>query len=153
MTRRREVTICRQVNDELAAAIKGSNGRLAGFATLPLKSPDLLAAEFTRCVEELGFCGAMVDGMTDGLFLDDPRFLPLFETAVKLGVPVYVHPAPPPPDVMERYYSGLPEPFGMMLSIAGWGWHAETGLHTLRLIVSGLFDRLPELQVIIGHME
>jgi predicted TIM-barrel fold metal-dependent hydrolase len=67
-------------------------------------------------------------------------------------VPVYLHPAPPPEPVREAYYSGLPGDLGFLLSIAGWGWHAETGLHTLRLIVSGLFDRLPGLQLIIGHM-
>jgi len=94
----------------------------------------------------------LLDGTTGGLFLDDPRFLPVWEAAAALRVPVYLHPAPPPEKVREVYYSGLPGDLGMLLSIAGWGWHAETGLHTLRLIVSGLFDRLPDLQVIIGHM-
>lgn len=76
----------------------------------------------------------------------------MFEAAQEMGVPIYLHPAPPPKAVGDVYYSGLPDPVGMMLSIAGWGWHAETGLHILRLIASGLFDRLPELHVIIGHM-
>ena len=103
-------------------------------------------------MNKLGFHGALVDGTTDGLFLDDPRFLPVFEAAADLGVPIYLHPAPPPEAVREAYYSGLPGDLGFFLSIAGWGWHGETGLHTLRLIVSGLFDRLPQLQLIIGHM-
>jgi len=80
------------------------------------------------------------------------RFLPVFEAAAHLGVPIYLHPAPPPQSVRDAYYSGLPSELGFLLSIAGWGWHAETGLHTLRLIVSGLFDRLPALQLIIGHV-
>ena len=96
--------------------------------------------------------GALVDGTTEGLFLDDPRFLPIFEAAAHLGVPIYLHPALPPEPVKQAYFSGLPGELGHLLSIAGWGWHAETGLHTLRLIVSGLFDRLPALQLIIGHM-
>ena len=117
-----------------------------------MKDPTGAAAELERCVERLGFAGALVDGTTDGLFLDDPRFLPVFEAADHLGVPIYLHPAPPPKSVREAYYSGLPELVGFALSIAGWGWHAETGLHTLRLICSGLFDRFPRLQMIIGHM-
>jgi len=140
------------VNDELAEAIRAHPTRLGGFAALALKDPEAAAQEFERCVTRLGFKGALVDGTVDGLFLDDPRFTPFWETAVKLKVPVYLHPAPPPETVRKAYFSGLPHDVGMLLSIAGWGWHAETGLHTLRLIVSGLFDRLPELQLIIGHM-
>jgi len=140
------------VNDELAEAIKANPKRLGGFATLALKDPAKAAKELERCVKKLGFKGALVDGTVHGLFLDDPRFLPVFETAVKLKVPVYLHPAPPPDAVMKAYFSGLPGETGQLLSIAGWGWHAETALHTLRLIVAGVFDRLPELQVIIGHM-
>ncbi len=140
------------VNDELAAAVKENPDRFGGFAALALKDPESAAKEFERCVTKLGFVGALVDGTVGGLFLDDPRFTPVWETAVRLKVPVYLHPAPPPETVKKAYYSGLPDDVGMLLSIAGWGWHAETGLHTLRLIVSGLFDRLPELQIIIGHM-
>ena len=146
------IPLAADANDELAAAIKAHPGRFAGWALLPVKSPEKAAAELDRCVQKLGFVGALLDGTTDGLFLDDARFLPVWETAARLGVPVYVHPAPPPEKVKEVYFSGLPEPVAQLLSIAGWGWHAETGLHTLRLICSGLFDRLPELQVIIGHM-
>ena len=80
------------------------------------------------------------------------RFTPVLEAAVDLKVPIYLHPAAPPEVVQKAYFSGLPDELGHLLSIAGWGWHAETGLHTLRLIVSGLFARLPELQMIIGHM-
>jgi predicted TIM-barrel fold metal-dependent hydrolase len=144
--------LARDVNDELAQAVRANPTRLAGFATLALKDPASAASELDRCISQHGFAGALVDGTTDGLFLDDPRFLPVFEAAAHLNVPIYLHPAPPPEPVQKAYFSGLQEPLGMLLSIAGWGWHAETGLHTLRLIVSGLFDRLPTLQLIIGHM-
>ena len=135
-----------------AAAIRANPTRFAGFATLGLKEPDKAAEELTRCVTRLGFKGAMLNGTTGGLFLDDPRFTPVFEAAAALNVPVYLHPAPPPEAVMKAYFSGLTGDLGHLLSIAGWGWHAETGLHLLRLIVSGLFDRLPTLQLLVGHM-
>lgn len=145
-------SLARDVNDELAEAVRARPTRLAGFATLPLKDPAASAAELERCINRVGFVGAMVNGTTGGLFLDDPRFLPVFEAAAHLGVPIYLHPAPPPETIDRAYFSGLPGEAGQMLSLAGWGWHAETGLHTLRLIVAGLFDRLPALQLIIGHM-
>jgi predicted TIM-barrel fold metal-dependent hydrolase len=144
--------LARDVNDELAAAVQAQPGRLAGFAMVALQDPNSAAAELDRCVTRLGFPGAMVDGTIGGLFLDDPRFLPFFEAAAHLNVPVYLHPALPPEPVRQAYFSNLPGDLGFFLSIAGWGWHAETALHTLRLIVSGLFDRLPSLQLIIGHM-
>src|SRR6202167_1717097 len=144
--------LVRDVNDELAEAIKANPTRLAGFAALALRDPRAAAKELERSITRLGFCGVLLDGTTGGLFLDDPSFLPVWEAAAGLGVPVYLHPAPPPEKVREVYYSGLPGEVGMLLSIAGWGWHAETGLHTLRLIVAGLFDRFPTLQLIIGHM-
>jgi uncharacterized protein len=145
-------SLAHDINDELAEAVRAYPERIGGFATLAFKDPDRAAAELERCVTRLGFHGALVNGTTGGLFLDDARFLPVVEAATHLGVPIYLHPAPPPEPVREAYYSGLSGDLGFFLSIAGWGWHAETGLHTLRLIVSGLFDRLPGLQLIIGHM-
>jgi uncharacterized protein len=146
------IPLARDINDELATAIRANPTRLAGFAFLPLKDPAAAASELDRCVTQLGFHGPMLDGTTDGLFLDDPRFLPIFEVAAHHNIPVYLHPAPPPAPIRQTYFSGLPGELGQPLSTAGWGWHAETGLHTLRLILSGLFDRLPTLQLIIGHM-
>ncbi len=139
-------------NDELAAAIAAHPDRLGGFALLGMKEPDRAARELERCITRLGMAGAMLSGTSGGSFLDAPRFLPVFEAAAQLGVPIYLHPAPPPPAVRAAYYSDLPDGVGYMLSIGGWGWHAETGLHALRLICSGLFDRLPSLQLVIGHM-
>lgn len=145
-------TLIHDVNDELAAAVAANPDRLAGFANLALQDPHDAAQELERCVTTLGFHGALVNGLSGGAFLDDPSFTPLFEAAQALDVPIYLHPAPPPEPVEEAYFSGLPGVTGEMLSIAGWGWHVETGLHALRLIVSGLFDHFPRLQIIIGHM-
>jgi predicted TIM-barrel fold metal-dependent hydrolase len=144
--------LVRDANDQLAAAVRKHPGRFAAFAALALQDPKATAAEFERCVCKLGFKGALVHGTTNGVFLDQPQFAPLFETAEALDVPIYLHPTPPPQAVQEAYYGGLPSNTGFFLSTAAWGWHAELGMHCLRLIVSGLFDRFPKLKIIIGHM-
>jgi len=148
----RAVSLCRRVNDEVAEAAARYPGRFAGFATLPVADPSAAARELERTVTELGFKGALINGAPHGRFLDDPSFAPLLERAEALDVPLYLHPAPPPEIVQKAYFSGLEPALARMLSIAGWGWHAELGLHTLRLIAAGVFDRFPKLQVIIGHM-
>jgi predicted TIM-barrel fold metal-dependent hydrolase len=148
----RAVPLARSVNDELAEAVGRYPKRLAAFATLPLADAGAAADELQRTVEQLGFKGALINGTIQGKFLDDPVFLPILERAESLAVPLYLHPAPPPETVQKAYFSGLSPEMAQMLSIAGWGWHAEQGLHTLRLIVSGVFDRFPKLQIIIGHM-
>jgi hypothetical protein len=147
-----QTAVLRGVHDELAAAVKARPDRFAGFATPGMKDPAAAVKEVERCVTELGFKGVLLDGTTDGKFMDAPEFFPVLQAIEALGVPLYLHPAPPPKVVKEAYYSGLPGEAGMLLSIAGWGWHAEMGLHLLRLIVSGVLDRLPSLQVIVGHM-
>jgi predicted TIM-barrel fold metal-dependent hydrolase len=151
-----QTAVMRGVHDEAAAAVKAHPERFRAFATPGLKEPKAAVTELERCVTELGFVGMLVNGTTeiDGevKFLDAPEFFPLLEMAESLGVPVYVHPAPPPVSVRKAYYDGLPGDAGQMLSIAGWGWHAELGLHLLRLITSGVLERLPKLQVIVGHM-
>jgi hypothetical protein len=151
--------LARDINDELADAARAHPDRFSVFATLDLKNPATAAKELERAVTKVGFVGTMLSGTTripgatpPSLFLDDARFLPVLEAAAHLAVPIYLHPALPPEAVREAYYTGLPGALGQVLSIAGWGWHAETALHMLRLIVSGLFDRLPSLQLIIGHM-
>jgi predicted TIM-barrel fold metal-dependent hydrolase len=145
-------SLVRECNDALAEAVKAHPDRFAGFAHLALQEPDGAAAELKRCVTRLGFKGVMVSGTIDGRFLDDPRFYPVLAEAERLDVPIYLHPAPPPPEVFKAYFSGLPDGVGTALSMAGWGWHVENGLHSLRLVVSGVFDRFPKLQLIIGHM-
>jgi len=144
--------LARDTNDKLADAVQAHPDRFAAFATLALQEPEKAALEFERCVRQLGFKGALVNGTSNGMFLDHPRFTPFFETAQALDVPVYLHPAPPPDEVKKAYYGGLPGNLEFILSTAGWGWHVETGMHCLRLIVSGLFDRFPKLKIIIGHM-
>lgn len=144
--------LAHDANDRLAAAVREYPKRYAGFAALATQEPAKAAAEFERCVRTLGFKGALVHGTTRGMFLDDPQFTPLLETAQALDVPIYLHPAPPPKPVQEAYFGGLPSELGFFLSTAAWGWHAEAGMHSLRLIVSGLFDRFPKLKIIIGHM-
>ncbi len=145
-------SLARDINDELASAVSAHPDRFAGFATLGMKDPPAAAKELERCIRTLKFKGALLNGTVGGEFLDQPKFIPVLEAAQALGVPVYLHPAPPPKPVKDAYFSGLPGEVGQLLSLAGWGWHAETALHSLRLIVSGLFTRLPQLQVIIGHM-
>jgi predicted TIM-barrel fold metal-dependent hydrolase len=94
----------------------------------------------------------MISGHTGGRFLDAPEYDALLGTIEELGVPLYLHPTYPPPEVAEIYFGGLEPPVRQALSTAAWGWHAETGLHVLRLAASGVFDRHPGLQVVVGHM-
>jgi predicted TIM-barrel fold metal-dependent hydrolase len=144
--------LAREANDELAKAIAAYPDRFAGFALLPMADPLAAAAELERAVSELGFKGALVSGTEHGRFLDDRFFWPVFESAEELGVPIYLHPAEPPGAVRSAYYAGLPPATAQMLATAGWGWHVETGLHSLRLILSGVFDQFPGLNLIVGHM-
>lgn len=142
----------REINDLVAQAAANYPGRYACFAHLPLTNPVAAVAELERAVKMLGFRGALVNGTTGGRFLDDPVFEPLLACAEALDVPLYVHPGLPPATVREAYYGGLAEPIAFGLSSAGWGWHSETALHVLRLVLSGTLDRHPRLQLIIGHM-
>lgn len=146
------VRLIQAANDQLAAAVTAHSNRFAGFAMLPMIDPKAAAAELERAVRSLGFKGAMINGMTNGHFLDDPAFLPVLEQAAALDVPIYIHPAEPPKAVWEAYYAGFDAAVSYTLSTTGWGWHSEVGIHALRLILSGIFDRLPTLQIIIGHM-
>ncbi len=152
LSRDEDVRLARAANDQLAAAVAAHPQRFAGFATLPMTDPEVAATELERAVRSLGFKGAMINGTTNGRFLDDPAFLPILERAAALDVPIYIHPAPPPIAVREAYYSGFDPAVSNVLATGGWGWHNETGIHSLRLILSGVFDRLPTLQIIIGHM-
>ena len=144
--------IAKEANDRVAEAVNKHSDHFAALANLNLKDIPFACKELDRCIQQLGFRGAIAHGTTGGGFLDEPCFLPFWEAANALQIPVYLHPAPPPPAVYETYYKGLPGACGQALSINGWGWHTETGLHVLRLIVSGLFDRFPSQQVVVGHM-
>lgn len=139
-------------NDRLAEAIGRHRNRLAAFAALPTADPAAAARELDRTVTRHGFKGALVNGQTEGRFLDDQRFWPVLEAAEALEVPLYVHPAPPPAPVAEAYFGGFSPYVGFTLSTSAWGWHVETGLHVLRLVLAGVFDRFPGLQVVVGHL-
>ena len=152
LERNDSTALMHEANDILADSIDQHPTRYAGFANLNLRDPETAARELERCITDLGFVGALGNGHTGGAFLDDPRFTPIWETLNRLKVPFYLHPAPPPAAVFDTYYTGLPGNTGSRLSTSAWGWHVETGLHCLRLILSGLFDRFPDQQVIIGHM-
>jgi predicted TIM-barrel fold metal-dependent hydrolase len=144
-------TLARDANDLIAAMVGDHPDRYQGFATLPTTDSDAAVAELRRCVTELGFCGAMLNGRTGERNIDHPDFGGLWATAADLRVPVYLHPTPPAAAVQRDCYSGFGEPFDSMLATYGLGWHFETGLQLIRLIYSGVFDRHPELQVIVGH--
>jgi predicted TIM-barrel fold metal-dependent hydrolase len=146
------VVIAREMNDHLAAAVARHPERFAGFAALPLQSPEAAAVELARCVEELGFLGALVNGTTEGRFLDHPTYDEVLAAAVELDVPIYVHPHIPPEAVRHAYYADLPAGAARVLETAGWGWHSETAIHLLRMVLSGALDRHPRLKLIIGHM-
>lgn len=152
LSREDDVRMMRAANDELAAAVAAHPDRFAGLAMLPLSDPEVAVAELERAIHTLGFKGVMINGMTNGLFLDDPSFQPVLEQAVGLDVPIYLHPAEPPEAVQKAYYSGFGDAVNYGLSTGGWGWHSETAIHALRMILAGVFDRLPTLQIIIGHM-
>jgi hypothetical protein len=146
------VALAREANDRLAEAVRLHPDRFGGFATLPTSDPDAAAEELRRAKLQLGFVGAMVNGTTGGRFLDDPMFRPLLAEAERLEMPIYLHPAAPPPAVHDAYFRGFEPTVEWSLSSGAWGWHAETGLHILRLILAGVFDRFAQLQVIVGHM-
>jgi uncharacterized protein len=139
-------------NDALAEAIRRHPNRFAGFATLPMSDPAAAAAELDRAVNKLGFTGAMINGQVAGIYLDAQQYWTIFEAAQALGVPIYLHPNRPPQAVIDACYSGLPSAVSNTLATGAWGWHIDTGLHVLRLIVSGGFDAFPALNLIIGHM-
>ncbi len=146
------VGMAQELNDHLAAACARRPDRFAGFSVLPMLSPDACAAELTRSVKELGFLGALINGTTDGKFLDDPCYDGLLAQAVALDVPIYIHPHLAPAAVRDAYYANLDAGAGRVLEAAGWGWHSETAIHVLRLVLAGTLDRHPKLRLIIGHM-
>ncbi len=145
------VELAKQANDAVAAAVTQYPNRFLGFATLPMGDPQAAAGELERTVRDHGFVGALINGHVNGRYLDDKFFWPVFESAETLGVPIYLHPTVPPQPVIDAYYKGFAPGVSAMLSIAGAGWHIDTGIHCLRLILGGVFDRFPRLQIIVGH--
>ncbi len=149
---RESLDLAKQLNDRLAAIVAQRPERFAGFATIATPDPRGAARELERCVRELGMKGGIIHGHTNGRFLDDQEFWPIFEAAQGLAVPIYLHPTRPTEAVYNAYFSGLGDEVGRVLSTNAWGWHVETGMHALRIVLGGVFDRFPHLQMIIGHM-
>ena len=146
------IDLARAYNDALADSCARHPTRYRGFAHLPLLSPDAAADELHRTVRDLGFHGVLVNGATDGRFLDDPRFEPVLAQAEELDLPIYLHPGIPTEQVRSAYYDNLPGNFSFTLALSAWGWHADTAIHVLRLVLSGALDRHPGLKLVIGHM-
>jgi 2,3-dihydroxybenzoate decarboxylase len=133
-----------KINDFLAERIARHPKRLGGFAALPMQSPLDAAKELERCVKELRFHGAMINGHTHGHYLDEAQHLVFWERVADLGVPIYLHPTTA--WQVPQNFQDHPE-----LLLAFWGWAPETATHALRLVMAGLFDRFPTLQIILGH--
>ena len=141
-----------EANDVLAEAVKKNPQRLAAFASLPTATPDRAADELDRRVRQQGFRGALINGHSRGRYLDDKFFSPILERAEALNAPIYLHPTVPPKAVAEAYFGGFSPPVSGMFASAGWGWHIETAVHVIRMILGGVFDRHPKLQIVIGHL-
>lgn len=146
------VDVARRANDHLAESIAKNPKRLKGFAALALQDAHAAAQELTRCIKELSFCGALVNGFTQNddvdsiMFYDMPQYRDFWATVQQLDVPFYLHPRSAIP-AHQPAYQGHPWLTGSI-----WGFTAETSIHALRLMGSGLFDDYPKLKIILGHL-
>ncbi|OIV42606.1 amidohydrolase family protein [Flavobacterium johnsoniae] len=147
------IELCAEANDELACLIKQNPTRFAGFATLPVADPVAAAAELERAVKDLGFKGALLAGTFQDKFFDDSVFFPIFEKAAHLNVPIYLHPGIIDKKVADYYFKNenWPNLVNGIFPTSGFGWHMDSGIHVLRMILSGIFDKLPNLKLISGH--
>lgn len=144
--------LARRANDFLAGEIAKQPTRFRGLAALPMQDPDAAAREMIRCVRDLGFCGALVNGFSqvgdaaNATYYDLPQYRPFWAEYARLGVPFYLHPRNPLPQ-HAHIYEGHPWLLGPT-----WAFGQETAVHALRLMASGLFDTHPGLQIILGHL-
>ncbi|PRD43205.1 amidohydrolase [Phyllobacterium phragmitis] len=145
------VAIAQRVNDAIAVVVSKFPARFQALATLPVTMPDEAALELDRCITTLGFKGAMLCGRVGTQNLDDPRLLPIFQSAEALQVPILLHPRIPDISVRKAYYSGFKPEVDAAFSMYGLGWHYDAGIQFVRLVLAGAFDRMPNLQVILGH--
>ena len=146
-----QVPIAHDTNDYLREKIVANPTRFGGFASLPTMAPDQAAKELERMMQA-GFKGAIINGHSRGRYLDDKFFWPILEAAEHLNAPIYLHPTQPPKAVVDAYYSGFSPQVSTLFSMAGCGWHIETGIHATRMILGGVFDQFPNLKIVIGHM-
>jgi 2,3-dihydroxybenzoate decarboxylase len=137
--------IATRANDTLAAACKKYPDRFIGLGTVAPQDPEWSAAEIRRGASELGFKGIQINSHTQGQYLDDPKFDPIFRALVDVGQPLYIHPATSPDSMIGPMLEA-----GLDGAIFGFG--VETGMHLLRLITIGIFDKYPDLQIMVGHM-
>ncbi len=145
------VEVARRTNDAVAAAVARHPTRFEAIATLPVSMPEEAALELDRCVRTLGFKGAMLCGRVGDRNLDHLAFTPILENAAALRVPVLLHPRTPDVAVRAAYYSGFTPELDAAFASFGLGWHYDAGIQFVRLVLAGTFDRLPDLQVILGH--
>lgn len=145
--------ICKMANDITKSKIDKYPKRFNGFAILPMACPQKAAKELERCVKELGLCGAMLVGRYNGRNYNEKEFFPIFKKAAELGVPIFMHPAFVPAQILDTYYisENYSAIVGAEFASAGFGWHVDVGIQIVRLILSGIFDRLPNLKIISGH--
>ena len=146
------IALAADTNDFVADAIKKHPARFGGFAALPAAVPDKAAQELERRVRGQKFAGAIINGHNLGRYLDDKFFWPILESAEQLGAPIYLHPTRPPQPVIDASFSGFSPMVSEIFSGPGWAWHIETAVHVIRLILGGVFDRFPRLQIVIGHL-
>jgi uncharacterized protein len=146
------VALATETNDFVADAIKKHPTRFGGFASLPTAAPDKAAQELEKRVRSQKFAGAIVNGHNRGRYLDDKFFWPILECAETLAAPIYLHPTRPPKPVIDASFSGFSPLVDEIFSGPGWGWHIETAVHVVRLVLGGVFDHFPKLQIVIGHM-
>ncbi len=145
------VPLARRVNDRLHEAVQRHPDRFAAFAALPTADPTAAADELERTVTRLGFKGAMIHGLTNGVFHDNKRFWPIYERAQALDVPLYMHPGIPQPAIIETYYKEYYQQYPNLLR-AAWGFTVETATQAIRLILGGVFEAHPGLKIILGHL-
>jgi len=138
-----------ETNDFVADAIKRHPARFGGFAALPTAVPEKAAQELDRRVRGQKFAGAIINGHNRGRYLDDKFFWPILESAEQFGAPIYLHPTRPPKPVIDASFSGFSPLMTEIFSGPGWGWHIETAVHVIRLILGGVFDRFPKLQIVM----
>jgi len=146
------IALARESNDALEAAVKRNPKRFAGFASLPTAAPDKAVQELERRMQSGAFKGVIINGHNRGRYLDDRFFWPILECAEKLNAPIHIHPTKPPQPVFDAYYGGFSPLVSDMFGSPGWGWHIETAVHVVRVILGGTFDRFPKLQLVIGHL-
>ena len=145
------VALAKRANDRLYEACQANPKRFSAFSVCPTPDPKAAADELERTVTKYGFKGAMIHGLTNGVFHDDKRFWPIFERAEALDVPIYIHPAYPQKAVVDLYYKDYLKDYPTLAS-AGWGFTVETATQGIRMVLSGVFDAYPKLQIVLGHL-